>query len=118
MVSLRAASNTQKTSCHPADGTLVSYNRPMSEGAQNLKDPRVVFAGKHRERGPAKYTFTYLDIANAANVSAKTVRNAVARTGGEAELDPRDLESVVRFIVRRRPELLEGQPSRRRRRRG
>jgi hypothetical protein len=85
------------------------------EDERNPKDPRVVFAGSHRERGRAKYTFTYEDIATAAGVSLKTVRNAAAKHEGHAELDPRDLESVIRFVLRRRSDLLE-MPAKRKRR--
>lgn len=69
----------------------------------NPKDPRVVFAGRHRERGRAKYSFTYEDIARVSNVSVKTVRNSAVH---RAELDPHDLESVIRFVLRRRPDLV------------
>jgi hypothetical protein len=85
------------------------------EDERNPKDPRVVFAGSHRERGRAKYTFTYEDIATAAGVSLKTVRNAASKHEGHAELDPRDLESVIRFVLKRRPDLAPERPTRKRR---
>lgn len=94
--------------------TFVEYNHPM-EDERNPKDPRVVFAGSHRERGRAKYTFTCEDIAAAAGVSLKTVRNAAAKHEGRAELDPRDLESVIRFVLKRRPDLAFERPARKRR---
>lgn len=83
---------------------------------RNPKDPRVVFAGSHRERGRAKYKFTYEDIAATAGVSLKTVRNAAAKHEGHAELDPRDLESVIRFVLKRRPDLAQEKRSRKRKR--
>lgn len=75
----------------------------MDEQSPNPKDPRVVFAGRHRERGRAKYSFTYEDLARVANVSVKTVRNAAVH---HADLDPHDLESIIGFVLRRRPDLV------------
>jgi hypothetical protein len=62
-------------------------------------DPRVVFAGRHRERGPkALLVVTYPAIARATGLTVGTVKNAVTR----GELDTTDLESIVAFIHRRR----------------
>lgn len=66
--------------------------------SRHPKDPREVWKGRHRERGEARFSFTYSDIARAAGVSKKTVQNAASR----GEVDPDDLESVIAFVVNRR----------------
>lgn len=73
-------------------------NRPR-DGATSA-DPRV--NPRHRERGPARFTFTYQDIADLTGMTVAAVRNAASATKrGAAELNPRDLASVVRFVVAR-----------------
>jgi hypothetical protein len=94
----------------PGRVAFLGYNHPVDDDSsdgereRDPKDPRVVFGGRHRERGPAKFVYTYADIARAAGVAPKTARNAAVRgkRGVDPELDPRSLESVVAFIARRR----------------
>jgi hypothetical protein len=68
-------------------------------------DPRL--NPGHRERGPARFTFTYQDIADLTGMTVAAVRNAASATKRvPAELNPRDLASVVRFIVARQERAL------------
>jgi hypothetical protein len=50
----------------------------------------------HKERGPARYSFTYQDLAEAVGLKARSVRNAKVR----GEFDWTDLVSVARYIGR------------------
>lgn len=50
----------------------------------------------HKERGPAKFYFTYEDIAAATGLSVATVR----KKKSHGELDPKDFLSVLRFCQR------------------
>jgi hypothetical protein len=59
-------------------------------------DPRNKY--KHRERGPARYPYTYRDLAEAVGLKLRSVQNAKSR--GEFAWD--DMVSVARYIGQHR----------------
>lgn len=62
-------------------------------------NPREQHKGKHRERGPKKFTFTYADIAKACGLKVNTVREYAQRKDGP--IDMTEFESVIRFCADR-----------------
>lgn len=62
----------------------------------NPADPRIKFP-KHKERGPARHSFTYNDLAELLGCKVGTLYNARHRR----ELDPMDIESVVNYVAPR-----------------
>jgi hypothetical protein len=73
---------------------------------------------------PRTFAYGYPEIAALAGITEGSVRNASARRAGPdgrllvPELDPASLESVLRFVLRRRPDLAAEVKPRRRARPG
>jgi hypothetical protein len=59
---------------------------------------KILLPGGSRGRSPHKFTYTYQDIASTAGLSLQTVWK-YART---KKFDPKSLESVVSFIIKRK----------------
>ena len=74
----------------------------------NPEDPRVKLS-RHSERGEARFSFTYSDIARVTGLSPRTVRSAAAAKpdGSPGELDASDLVSLAAFVARR---VIDGPP--------
>ncbi len=77
---------------------IIAYPDAVGE---HPKDPRVVHKGRHRERGDARFSFTYADIARCAGIAKKTAQNAAALN----RFDPENLDSVISFVLAHRARL-------------
>ena len=60
-------------------------------------NPRDQFGRRHNERGPAKYVFTYNELAELVGMKVRSVHNAK----GRGEFDPQDIGSVIRWAALR-----------------
>ena len=58
------------------------------------------FRGRRGPRGPKRFIFTYQDIARVCGCSYGTVRNDACNLPFRpSRFDPKDLESLARYIV-------------------
>jgi hypothetical protein len=78
-------------------------------GYRMPKTRRTVITATRAPRGGRTklWGYSYEDIARICGVQAATVRQAAKRLHGQpAAIDPADLGSVVRYVVRHRPDLI------------
>lgn len=77
--------------CHMTKPTNPTAAPPFSRANLGRSHPN------HKERGPAKWYYTYEDIADLTGLKLASVYNARSR----GEFDPDDFDSVIRFIAPR-----------------